>query len=319
MNARPMTHEQAVDAAAGYVLGALERDEEAAVRDHLATCPLPHPEFDELGGTVAALIGLEDLALVEPPDALRVRIMAAAAADLAANPRPASGSITGAVSPAASVATGPTVASAGVATASGGQTASPSEPTAATVPSTPIAFPSPAERSARLADRARSRTSRLDWALRVAAVIAIVAVGGWGLNLQRQLDAAQSFDRAVASVVQAAAQPGALTVALAPSKDSRASGIAAVGTDGVVAMAIRDLPATTGSQVYEAWVIVGNAKPVAVGGFTVDGNGRAAFRTQPAAAPPGSVIALTLEPRAGNTVPEGPVVAAGHAAPPASS
>src|SRR3954470_22489079 len=85
---QPMTCDQARDLAAGYVLGALERSEEAAVRDHVATCGQPHPEFGALGGVVPALIEheLDRLELVEPPASLRDRIMAAAAADLAANP-----------------------------------------------------------------------------------------------------------------------------------------------------------------------------------------------------------------------------------------
>ena len=188
--------------------------------------------------------------------------------------------------------------------------------TAPTTPVEPIAFPSAAERSIRDARRERSGTSRIDWVLRVAAVLAIVAVGAWGLNLQRQLDDAQGFDRAVASVVQAAAKPGALTVPLGSGKDSKATGIAAVGTDGSVVMALRDLPATSGSQVYEAWVIVGTAAPLAVGGFTVDANGTALYTTRPATTPPGATIALTLEPKEGNTAPQGPIVAAGVASGP---
>ena len=283
-----MTHEQAIDLAAGYVLGALERDEEAAVRDHLAACALAHDELDALGEVVPALADLGDLVIVEPPASLGTRIMAAAAADLAANPR---------------TAAAPSVMPAPVPTA----------------PAT-TAFPSPAERAVR-ADVRRARTSRSDWALRIAAVIAIVASGAYGLSLQRQLDAAQRFDRAVASVVQAAGKPGALTVALGSGRDSTASGIAAVGTDGSVVMAMHDLRATTGSQVYEAWVIVGKAAPIAVGGFTVDSNGTALFTTRPATTPPGAVIALTLEPQEGNTAPQGPIVAAGTASapPPASS
>ena len=44
MNARqPLTHEQALDLAPLYVLGALEEAEMASVREHLATCPGPTP------------------------------------------------------------------------------------------------------------------------------------------------------------------------------------------------------------------------------------------------------------------------------------
>jgi hypothetical protein len=53
------------------------------VREHLATCDLPHPDFEELGSVVPALLELDDSELVEPPAALRDRVMAAAAADLA--------------------------------------------------------------------------------------------------------------------------------------------------------------------------------------------------------------------------------------------
>ncbi len=283
-----MICDDARDLAAGYVLGALERSEEAAVRDHLATCPEPHPEFDELGGVVPAFLelALDGLELVEPPAALGERIMAAAAADLAERAR-----------------------SVGTTTAMTADSAPAPTPVA---PSSPIAFPSAAERTIR-AERTRSRTSPLDWVLRVAAVLAIVAVGTWGLGLQRQLDAAQRFDQAVARVVDAAGKPGSTTVVLTAATDHRGSGIAAVSSDGSVVLAMRDLPATNGSQVYETWVIVGEQAPVAVGGFTVDANGTAGFTTRPQATPPGAVIALTLEPMAGNTAPMGPVVSSGVA------
>jgi anti-sigma factor RsiW len=284
-----MTHDEALEQAAAYVLGALEPAEEAAVRDHLATCAESHAEFEALGGVVPSLVELGELELVEPPASLAARIMAAAAADLAEHPRDA----------AAPVAARP------VAT-----------PQAA-VP--PTSFPTAAERAERTERRDRARTGRLDWVLRIAAVVAIVAAGAWGLNLQRQLDQSQRFDRAVAAVIRAGGQPDAKTVVLKPGEGATASGIAAVAADGSVVLAMRDLAATSGSQVYEAWVIVG-AQPVAVGGFTVDTAGTAAFTTRPATTPPGAVIAVTLEPNEGNTAPKGPIVAAGVAtAPPAPS
>jgi hypothetical protein len=188
----------------------------------------------------------------------------------------------------------------------------------------PIAFPTREERSARAE---RTRTSRFDWALRIAAVIAIAAVGAWGLNLQGQLDAARGqvqtaqsqleaarrFDAAVAAVVQAAGQSGAKPVVLAAAEGSKATGIGAVRADGSVVLAMRDLPATTGTQVYEAWVIVGKDAPIAVGGFTVDPNGTAAFTSRPATTPAGAIIALTLEPQEGNSAPQGPIVSVGTA------
>lgn len=294
-----MTCDDARDLAAGYVLGALERTEEAAVRDHLATCAEPHPEFDELGGVVPAYLAfeLDAFELVEPPARLGERIMAAAAADLAAR-------------------TGSNATAAPAATAATSALAPPAE--TVTAGPSPIAFPSAAERTAR-AERTRSRTSPLDWVLRVAAVLAIVAVGTWGLGLQRQLDAAQRFDQAVGRVVDAAGKPGSATVVLTAAAGSRGSGIAAVAPDGSVVLAMRDLPATSGSQVYETWVIVGEQAPVAVGGFTVDANGTAGFTSRAATTPPGAVIALTLEPSAGSSAPLGPVVSSGVAGSPGAT
>jgi hypothetical protein len=276
---RILTCDDVRELAGLYVLGALEPGEEAAVRDHLASCDQAHEEITELGGVVPAMLeaDLATMELVEPPAGLRDRIMAAAAADLAERT---------AAPPA------------------------PLAPTAASVPAEPIAFPSSAERSLR-PERTRSRTSPLDWVLRVAAVVAIVAVGTWGLGLQRQLDAAQRFDAAVAAVVQAAGQPGATTVVLTAAPGGTGSGIAAVAPNGSVVLAMRDLPATSGSQVYETWVIIEGQDPLAVGGFTVDSNGIAGFATRPAVTPPGATIALTLEPNAGNTAPMGPVVSSG--------
>ncbi len=273
MNESSITHDQARDLAAGYVIAALEPSEEAAVREHLLTCPEPHDEFAELGGVVPYLVEV-DLELVEPPAALRDRIMAAAAADLAAR------------TPAAAP-----------------------EPSSPARPAGTIAFPAAVEREA----RARARTGRMGWAMRIAAVVAIVALGGWNLLLQNDLNAARRFDQAVATVIGVAAQPGSNTVVLAPGQDTKASGIAAVRPDGSVVLAMRDLPPTSGSQVYETWVILPDTAPVAVGSFTVDANGTATFTTRATNAPAGATIAVTREPKPGNTAPEGPVVSAGVA------
>lgn len=274
MTEQPMTHDEAVDLAAAYVLGALERPEEAAVRAHLETCGLSHPEFEALGGVVPALLELDEADLVEPPASLRDRIMAAAAADLASRGRT-------------------------------------TEPTAERT----IPFPSASERTLRTERRAATRASRFDWALRIAAAVAIVALGAWGLNLQSQLNGAQAFDRAVTAVVQAGAQPGAKTVVLAAAPGKQGAGIGVVAADGSVTLALRDLPATSGSQVYTAWVIVGET-PTAVGDFSVDATGIRGLTTKPTTTPAGATIAVTLEPNAGNTAPKGEVIAAGVAAAP---
>jgi hypothetical protein len=280
-----MTHEEAVDLAAGYVLGALEPSEEAAVREHLASCRLPHPEFEELGSVVPALLELDESELVEPPAALGDRILAAAAADLDER-------------------------------TSAERTRA--ERTRAMAAAAPTPFPSAEERTAR-AERTRARTSTLDWVLRIAAAIAILALGTWALNLQTQLNAARSFDAAVASVLQAANQPGAKVAVLAPAQGQQGSGLAAIQADGSVVLAMHELPASTGSEVYTTWVIVPDQAPTSVGDFAVGSSGVQQFTSRPAETPAGATIAITREPNAGNTAPQGPVVSAGVATTPGAT
>lgn len=283
MNMQPMTHEQAIDLAAAYVLGALEAADMAAVREHLGTCPESHAEFETLGSVVPYLLESPDIDLVEPSASLRDRIMAAATADLAAR----SGEPT--AEPATVLATAP-----------------------ATTPT--VAFPSATEREA----RARTRTGRIGWAMRIAAVVAIVALGGWNLLLQNELSSARRFDQAVSSVISAAAQPGSQTVVLTPTENNQASGIAAIRPDGSVVLAMRNLPATQGTEVYETWVIVGSAAPVPVGDFRVGANGIATATTRPTQAPPGAIIAVSREPQPGSTAPVGPIVSTGVGLAPSS-
>jgi anti-sigma-K factor RskA len=277
-----MTHEQAIELAAGYVLGALEPAEEAAVRAHLRTCPESHDEFAELGGVVPYLAEPADLELVEPPAALRDRIMAAAAADLAER---TTGGVPETVEPAQEPAP------------------------AATTALTP--FPSATERDA------RRRTGAFDLALRIAAVIAIVALGFWNVQLQGQVGTAQEYERAVAAVLDVAAQPGSQTAVLAAQQAGGPRGIAAVAANGSIQLALQDLAPTSGSQVYETWAIVPDEDPIPLGSFTVGPTGTASFTSRPGPAAPGVVVALSREPQAGATAPT-EVVSVGAATAPSS-
>ncbi len=84
---RELTCDEVREMAGAFVLGALDAADEAAVREHLVTCPEAHDEIAELGGVLPVLA--ESVPVVEPPDALKGRIMAAAAADQAGARRPA--------------------------------------------------------------------------------------------------------------------------------------------------------------------------------------------------------------------------------------
>lgn len=269
------------DLAAGYVLGALDPDTERAVRAHLEMHGDAHPEVAELGSVLPVLAA--SAPMIEPPADLRSRIMAAAAAE-AAGPGPDARPMAPLAEPVATEA--PDVAP-------------------------PIAFPSAAERSAR-----RERTGAGTWIIRIAAAVAIVGLVGWNLLLQNQVDAARTYERSVAAVVDAAAQPGSLTAVLSGVDPATGAGVAAVTVNGDVTLAMQDLAPTTGRSVYEAWVIAGDGVPVALGGFTVGSSGTGSLQAAGLPTEDGIVLALTLEPAPGATVAAGPLVSKGVATTP---
>ena len=184
-------------------------------------------------------------------------------------------------------------------------------PAEASRPAAPIAFPDAAERTARAA---RRRPSFGAWAIGLAAVLAIVALGGWNLTLRADLDAARAYERNVAAVLDVAARDGSLAAVLTPADGAGPSGFAAVAPDGQVRIAMRELPATEGEQVYETWVIGGDGVPVAIGGFRVGPDGTGFIEATGVPVEPGIVLALTLEPGPGRTVPSGAPVSLGTVA-----
>lgn len=277
-----MTCDDARDLAAGFVLGALSPDEASAVRAHLETCEHEHAEFAELGGVVPYLA--DSLEPVEPPAGLRSRLLAAAAAERS--------------------------------DVAGGSAASPEVAARSErAPTSPIPFPSSIEREQRAVARASGRGM---WLVRIAAVLAIAVLGAWNLQLQSRLSgvegdlaAAQAYRAAVTAVLNAAAQPGAQSGFLAATDPgSTATGLVAA-TGGSVILAVQNLAPTTGAQVYEAWVIVGDSAPVPLGGFEVGVGGTGVFRGSTALAASGAIVALTLEPAHGATTPTLPVLTLG--------
>jgi anti-sigma-K factor RskA len=174
-------------------------------------------------------------------------------------------------------------------------------------PATPVPFPGPAEREAR-----RGRAGAGTWILRIAAVVAIAVLGINNVLLRMQLDSSQAYEASVAAVLDAAAEPGSLT-AILTADGGTGSGLAALSTSGEVTMAMRDLAPTSGEQVYETWVIGSDGVPLPIGGFKVDRSGVASFEGSGPPSPAGTVVALTLEPGPGATVPTGPIISKGVA------
>jgi hypothetical protein len=264
-----LTHDEVVDLAASFVLDALEPEEMAAVREHLATCTESHDEIVELGGVVPALAA--SVPVVEPPASLKARVMAAAAADLEARQIAAdSTAIEGAAAP-----------------------------------------PRPAEDVMRPIQRGPSRIAA--WALGIAAVIAVVALGAWNLSLQRQLDDAQAYQQQVAAVLDAAEQPGSLTAVMRGADAAAPSGFAAVTSDGVARIAMRDLAPVSGSEVYEAWVIAADGVPVALGELQLQPGGVGYLEAAGLPAESGIVLALTREPGPDATAPSTTPISVGTA------
>ncbi len=287
-----LTCDDVRDLAAAFVLGALDPVDEAAVREHLATCPEAHEEIAELGSVLPALDA--SVPQMEPSAGLKARVLAAAATDL--EPVPVAG-----------LAVAPTASSPAAAVPAPGAVP---ESAAAPIPfPAPTSDPVPGTRPSR-------RTSPLTWAVRIAAVLVIGVLAAWNLSLQGQVSTAQQYQQDVAAVITAAAQPGALTAVLTTEGGSGPAGVAAVASSGEVTMAMHDLAPTTGTSVYEAWAIGSDGVPMPLGSFDVGSAGTGSLQAAGPAPQGGMVLALTLEPAAGATTPTLPIVSSGTATAP---
>jgi anti-sigma factor RsiW len=267
------------DLATPFVLGILEPAEAARVREHLATCPEPHPEIAELGSVVPALA--RSVETVQPAPDLGARILAAARAEQAE--RIASGAV---APPAPQPAAAP--ATTGRGTRADGEARGP-----------------------RFGFLDALRTPRFALA-GIAAVLVIAVLGAWNLQLQGQLNDLASYRDTVAAIETASAAAGTRPLLLAPGNGSAGpSGLAAFDASGRLLIAMRDLPPTSGSQVYEAWVIGADAKPVPAGSFVVGSGGTGTLAASVGDAQAFNVVALTREPGPGATTPTLPIIVQG--------
>jgi anti-sigma-K factor RskA len=214
-----------VDELAGALaLGAVDGDEARAAREHLETCPAPHAELRSLLGADAVLAaGLEP---IQPSPALRDRLMHSVASVPRGEP--------------AAAAAGP---------------AAPREPVAERLPS--------AERQ----PGAERRRGWLDWLspqiarpLALAAVVAVIAVGAWGVSLSSQLG---ERDRALRAVADAIAGG---EVAFRVAGDAGRGYVVDTPGSGA-AFVVADLDSLAADRLYELWLIGPDGAPVDVGTF----------------------------------------------------
>jgi hypothetical protein len=153
-------------------------------------------------------------------------------------------------------------------------------------------------------------------AVSLAAAVAVVAMGVWNVQLQNEISGLAAYREGVEEVLEAAAQPGAqLAVLSAAPEGGGPTGLAAVAEDGTVAMVMHGLAPTSGTEVYEAWLIAGDPAlaPVPIGELRVGADGTASLVTNHVALGAGVTVALTREPGPDSTTPTLPIVAAGQA------
>ena len=134
------------------------------------------------------------------------------------------------------------------------------------------------------------------------------------LQQRNQIEELSAYRDAVAGVIDRAAAGGPVAVLEVPGQGATPgtpAGIAAIGCDGSVAVAMRDLAPTTGAEVYELWMIGSDNVPQALGSFTVTVSGSGGTVTAATPVTAGVTLALTHEPHAGVTTPTLPIVAAG--------
>jgi hypothetical protein len=169
-----------------------------------------------------------------------------------------------------------------------------------------------------LASTRRQRWTRLGWAaLAAAAGITILVLGANYVQQRNQIEQLTAYREAVAGVIDRAAAGGPVAVLVGEQTSNGTApppppaGIASVGSDGSVAVAMRNLAPTTGATVYELWMIGSDSVPQALGSFTVTVSGSGGTVTAAMPVTAGVTLALTREPHAGMTTPTLPIVAAG--------
>ena len=273
--------ERVRELAPGFVLGALDAADMAAVHEHLIGCRDPHPELRELGGVLPYLA--TSLEPVEPPARLRAAVIAAAQADLAAHPRSAE------------------VAGSRVATIR------------RTIPA-PESGAVEAEAAEQvngamvvsLTSARRSRRRRaLAWTTRVAAAAAVVAVVAYGFGVIHEPGAGPSAGPSFDYKGQ-----GTVYAGLTPQASSHAAGLAVLKPSGHLYVYVNGLAPTTGDQVYMVWVTAAK-DTILAGYFTVNAQGDGSIQMDNVPRAASLWVQVCIEPNEHVTKPTGPTVASG--------
>jgi anti-sigma-K factor RskA len=138
---------------------------------------------------------------------------------------------------------------------------------------------------------------RMTWILGAAAAAAAavaIGLGIWAATLHSDLNAERAAHSRLAQALAIAASPGSTHVDL-----TGANGSLAVAPSGRGVLVIPDLGKAPAGKTYEAWVIRGS-KPSPAGLFRGGGSTVVPLSRR---VPPGSVVAVTVEPKGGMPMP----------------
>jgi len=288
-----MTHDELRELSGGYALGVLDEPDRQAFEAHLATCAACTAEVRDLT-EVAATLAL-DLPQIDPPPALRERVLRAAIA----------------AAPASPVASGFSRPSTEPGTPEGGSHTKDSPPTRWRQPVLAMLSAAAVLVALALGVYAASllrRIESLEQQLRVAA-----DREAQGQQLLVQLRAASDTATQVRRILAA----GDLRRAdLAGTKAAPAvSGRAFWSPTQGLVVAFANLPATDAGRVYQLWVIPPGGDPIGAGLLDLESDGRALALARPGTSGRVGTVAITLEPAGGSAVPTlSNMIAAGNVA-----
>lgn len=250
--------------AVGWVLRALEPEEEVAVRAHLPGCASCRETVRETEAVLGALGGSVEQA--DPPERLRGAILALAAETPQAPPP--------AVAPSADPGTpggngrdrgtsGGNVRDSG---SSGGNGRDPGTAGGnGRHPRQAAPGPRPPSRPAVRPPRRRRRL--LAAALALAGVVAVGGLAARTAQLQEQRDAQAARAETLASLITRLDQPGSRLATLAGADSTPVAAV--VVTGGQSTLVATGLPPNEREQIYVAWGL-GAGDPRAIGTFDVD-------------------------------------------------
>ena len=288
----------------GWVLHALEPEEELEVARHLETCEVCRTVVRETEESLSVLGG--SVEPLEPPPALRARILAAAARTPQEQPAPVEPPALEQAAPEPVVLDEPVVV----------------EPAASAEPTVSVPEPAPASRrrggagsGPGRADRgARPGGLRARIGLLAVAAVAVAAIAGLGVysaQLKSERDAETARAQSVVAMVEQMSRPGSEHAFLAAGGQTVAAVVSA--TDQRMVLPV-DLPANGDAHVYVLWGMHDGAAPAPLGTFDVAGDAAPAVSVGSTAGGAGfAQYAISLEP--GRVAPASPtdVVASGRA------